>query len=92
VGPVLGLRRCAGAKTTAPAPAPMPTPTGPQPKMPSIAGDCNKYYLVKSGDSCYTIEAAQKVTLPQLLAWNNYAVYELVAEVLYLHWGLVGGF
>jgi hypothetical protein len=59
-----------GAKTTA-ATAPTPKPTGPQPQMPGIVGDCDKYYLVKSGDSCYTLETAQKVTLAQLLAWNK---------------------
>jgi len=27
--------------------------------------------MVRSGDSCYTIELAQGVTLAQLLSWNT---------------------
>jgi LysM repeat protein len=58
-----------GVKTTAATPT--PTPTGPQPQMPGIVSNCNKYYMVRSGDSCYTIELAQGVTLAQLLSWNT---------------------
>ncbi|KAL8746230.1 MAG: hypothetical protein Q9190_001717 [Brigantiaea leucoxantha] len=50
---------------------PTPTPTGPQPQQPGIVSNCNKYYLVKSGDSCYTIEQAQKVTAANFQKWNT---------------------
>jgi hypothetical protein len=39
--------------------------------MPGIVSNCNKWYLVQSGDSCYTIEQATGVTLADLLAWNT---------------------
>ncbi|KAL9589672.1 MAG: hypothetical protein Q9203_001545 [Teloschistes exilis] len=50
---------------------PTPTPKGPQPQQPGIVSNCNKYYLVKSGDSCYTIEQAQKVTAANFQKWNT---------------------
>ncbi len=49
---------------------PTPTPTGPQPQQPGIVSNCNKYYLVKSGDSCYTIQQTQAVTEVDFLRWN----------------------
>jgi len=57
-----------GAVTTSATPT--PTPTGPQPQMPSIVPNCNKYYLVGTDDNCSTIEPEEGVTLAQLLAWN----------------------
>ena len=50
---------------------PTPTPKGPQPQQPGIVSNCNKYYLVKSGDSCYTIEQAQSVSAANFLKWNT---------------------
>ncbi|KAI4204249.1 MAG: hypothetical protein LQ350_001229 [Teloschistes chrysophthalmus] len=50
---------------------PTPTPKGPQPQQPGIVSNCSKYYLVKSGDSCYTIEQAQKVTAANFQKWNT---------------------
>ena len=50
---------------------PTPTPKGPQPQQPGIVSNCNKYYLVKSGDSCYTIEQAQHVSAANFLKWNT---------------------
>ncbi|KAL8833430.1 MAG: hypothetical protein Q9170_004273 [Blastenia crenularia] len=50
---------------------PTPTPNGPQPQQPGIVSNCNKYYLVKSGDSCYTIEQAQAVTAANFQKWNT---------------------
>ncbi|KAI4193919.1 MAG: hypothetical protein LQ350_008079 [Teloschistes chrysophthalmus] len=50
---------------------PTPTPKGPQPQQPGIVSNCNKYYLVKSGDSCYTIEQSQSVSAPNFQKWNT---------------------
>ncbi|KAL8758634.1 MAG: hypothetical protein Q9184_003869 [Pyrenodesmia sp. 2 TL-2023] len=50
--------------------APTPTPKGPQPQQPGIVANCNKYYLVNSGDSCYTIQQTQMVTSTNFLSWN----------------------
>ncbi|WEW59001.1 hypothetical protein PRK78_004469 [Emydomyces testavorans] len=58
-----------GATTVVPSPT--PTPTGPQPQMPGIVENCKKFYLVKSGDSCYTIGMATGVSLSQLRMWNK---------------------
>ncbi|KAI4125114.1 MAG: hypothetical protein LQ338_004442 [Usnochroma carphineum] len=48
-----------------------PTPNGPQPQQPGIISNCSKFYLVKSGDSCYTIEQAQKVSAANFQEWNT---------------------
>ncbi|KAL8913520.1 MAG: hypothetical protein Q9171_001708 [Xanthocarpia ochracea] len=56
--------------TTISAP-PTPTPNGPQPQQPGIVANCNKFYLVKSGDSCYTIQQAQSITAAEFFGWNT---------------------
>ncbi|KAH8649337.1 hypothetical protein BX600DRAFT_419503 [Xylariales sp. PMI_506] len=48
------------------------TGTSPSPQMPSIVSTCNKYYLVQSGDGCYSIEQTEGITLTQFLTWNPY--------------------
>ncbi|KAI8258752.1 LysM domain-containing protein [Colletotrichum sp. SAR11_239] len=55
-----------------------PTPTNPgngietpQPPQPSMVDNCNKFYLVKSGDSCAAIASSQGITLANFLAWNK---------------------
>lgn len=45
--------------------------TGPQPQMPGIVTNCKKFYKVKSGDSCYTINTAAGITLAQFRSWNK---------------------
>jgi LysM repeat protein len=49
-----------------------PTATGPSPQMPSITSSCKSYYQVASGDSCYSIEQAKKISSSQFLSWNKY--------------------
>ncbi|ORY65198.1 uncharacterized protein BCR38DRAFT_457414 [Pseudomassariella vexata] len=47
------------------------TPTGPSPTQEGIAKDCEKYYLVKSGDTCQKIADTYKTfTLNQFYSWN----------------------
>lgn len=58
-------------KTTSKTPTPSPTPKGPQPQQPGIVANCNKWYLVKSGDSCFTIEQAQAVSAANFQKWNT---------------------
>jgi LysM repeat protein len=57
-----------GATTTSP---PQPTPTGPEPQMPGIVSNCAKFYQVKSGDSCWSIDNAAGITLAQFRSWNT---------------------
>ncbi|KAI4089539.1 MAG: hypothetical protein LQ339_008532 [Xanthoria mediterranea] len=52
-------------------PSPTPTPKGPQSQQPGIVGNCYRYYKVASGDSCYTIEQAQKVSASNFQKWNT---------------------
>ncbi|KAK0625192.1 hypothetical protein B0T17DRAFT_265090 [Bombardia bombarda] len=40
------------------------------PTMSGIPCNCNKYYIVVSGDSCPTVEAQFGITHAQFLAWN----------------------
>ena len=40
--------------------------------MPSIVSNCKKCRLVKSGDTCDTIDKAQGISLSQFLKWNPY--------------------
>ncbi|KAH8703904.1 putative LysM domain protein [Talaromyces proteolyticus] len=46
------------------------TSTAPSPEMPSIVSNCKKFHLVKSGDTCATIEAASSITKAQFVSWN----------------------
>ncbi|KAG2016846.1 hypothetical protein GB937_006048 [Aspergillus fischeri] len=50
---------------------PQPTPTGPEPQMPGIVSNCAKFYQVKSGDSCWSIDNAAGITLAQFRSWNT---------------------
>lgn len=45
--------------------------TTPTPTQAGMAKDCNKFYLVVSGDSCYNIATAQGISLDNLYAWNS---------------------
>lgn len=60
--------------STTPPPASTTKPsngiTTPLPTQPTIVDNCDAFYLVKSGDTCDSIIAANRITLSQLLAWN----------------------
>ncbi|CDM32718.1 hypothetical protein DTO013E5_9416 [Penicillium roqueforti] len=45
--------------------------TGPQPQMPGIISSCQKFYKVKSGDSCYTILQESGTDLSNFRKWNT---------------------
>jgi LysM repeat protein len=52
-------------------------PTGngivtPTPVQPSMVPNCNNFYMVKPGDSCYNIAATNSISLDQFYAWNPY--------------------
>ncbi|KAE8372458.1 hypothetical protein BDV26DRAFT_274079 [Aspergillus bertholletiae] len=57
--------------TTTTSEPPDPTPTNPEPQMPGIISTCKKFYLVKSGDDCYSIDTAAGITLAQFRSWNT---------------------
>ncbi|KAK4215157.1 carbohydrate-binding module family 50 protein [Rhypophila decipiens] len=42
----------------------------PQPVQAGIAPNCQRYYLVRSGDSCWDISVAISVPLNTFLSWN----------------------
>ncbi|OOF91131.1 carbohydrate-binding module family 50 protein [Aspergillus carbonarius ITEM 5010] len=45
-----------------------PTPHGPT--MKGIAADCNRYYTVHQGDTCYAVEKTFRLTPKQFQQWN----------------------
>ncbi|GBF66700.1 LysM domain-containing protein [Trichophyton mentagrophytes] len=56
---------------------PMSTPTKPSngietplPTQPEIVNNCNKFYLVQSGDTCTTIVSKYGITLSDFTKWN----------------------
>ncbi|KAL8847058.1 MAG: hypothetical protein Q9221_007877 [Calogaya cf. arnoldii] len=51
--------------------SPTPPPQGPQPQQPGIVSNCNRYYKVVSGDSCYTIQQSQAITVANFHEWNT---------------------
>ncbi|CAG8893422.1 unnamed protein product [Penicillium egyptiacum] len=59
-----------GATTTS-APQPTPEPSGPTPKIPGIVSNCKRFYLIKDGDSCWSINTDAGITLVQFRAWNT---------------------
>lgn len=42
----------------------------PTPYEPGMVSNCNKFYLVRSGDTCATIASSQHVTVSQVESWN----------------------
>ncbi|KAK3338130.1 hypothetical protein B0H65DRAFT_512022 [Neurospora tetraspora] len=44
--------------------------TTPSPAQPFIVSNCDKFYLVKAGDTCDAITQSHGITLAQFLAWN----------------------
>jgi LysM repeat protein len=57
------------ARTTSATPS--PTTHGPQPQQSGIVSNCNKYYKVVSGDSCYNIEQSYHISSNQFFSWNK---------------------
>ena len=43
-------------------------PSGPT--QPNTVSNCNKWYTVKSGDSCFTVETEFKISHADFLKWN----------------------
>ncbi|KAJ5686461.1 hypothetical protein N7536_009080 [Penicillium majusculum] len=43
-----------------------------KPTQPGLAENCDKFYKVSDGDSCYNIEASAGITHSQFLKWNPY--------------------
>ncbi|ESZ90355.1 LysM domain-containing protein [Sclerotinia borealis F-4128] len=75
---LLGDYYCVGTTTspttkisTTTAAATSTTASGPQPEQSGIASNCNKYYLVGSGDNCAAIETNAGITPANFLAWNK---------------------
>ena len=44
------------------------TPSGPT--QPNFASSCNKWYTVKSGDSCFSVETEFNISHTDFLKWN----------------------
>ncbi|KAM7214751.1 hypothetical protein V8F06_009823 [Rhypophila decipiens] len=49
---------------------PTPTPSN-QPQMPGVAANCNRFYKIRSGDTCENIAQANGITFAQLRSWNT---------------------
>ncbi|KAH7382372.1 hypothetical protein DE146DRAFT_740009 [Phaeosphaeria sp. MPI-PUGE-AT-0046c] len=53
---------------------PKPTPTNgvntPSPIQTGMVTNCNKFYLVKSGDGCWDIATSNGITTDQFATWN----------------------
>ncbi|KAK4496423.1 hypothetical protein PRZ48_012403 [Zasmidium cellare] len=47
-----------------------PTSTAPEPTQSGLAANCDKYYLVASGDSCDQIETKYGISASQFSKWN----------------------
>ncbi|KAL7621625.1 hypothetical protein AAE478_008951 [Parahypoxylon ruwenzoriense] len=85
-GVAIGQRVCKGAPGGT-FPSPVATITAPEatgtgvyyttatPAYPTQSGtieDCGKYYLVGSGDNCYTVDVRFSITFEQLQEYNTY--------------------
>ncbi|OHW95300.1 LysM domain-containing protein [Colletotrichum incanum] len=44
--------------------------TTPTPIQPNMVGNCDRFYKVKSGDTCATIASSNGVTAQQITTWN----------------------
>lgn len=61
--------------TTKKSPSPTSTKAGngiqtPTPTQPQMVNNCDKFYFVKTGDTCQDIATQYRITLEQFLAWN----------------------
>lgn len=43
----------------------------PSPTMPGVVGNCQKYYLVASGDTCIAVESKYGISQAQIMQWNT---------------------
>ncbi|EZF28397.1 hypothetical protein H101_07917, partial [Trichophyton interdigitale H6] len=43
----------------------------PAPQQPGMVEDCTKFYLVRPGDTCYTIASKYNITLTDFMQWNS---------------------
>ncbi|EGE06336.1 LysM domain-containing protein [Trichophyton equinum CBS 127.97] len=43
----------------------------PAPQQPGMVEDCTKFYLVRPGDTCYTIALKYNITLADFMKWNS---------------------
>jgi LysM repeat protein len=81
----VGYNVCVGiVGGSTPMPTPTPTPVKPtstsvgngvatpSPVQPSMVSNCNGFYLVKAGDGCFDIAAANGISTEQFYAWNPY--------------------
>ncbi|KAI6362067.1 hypothetical protein MCOR25_006302 [Pyricularia grisea] len=46
-------------------------PTKPEPQMPGVVENCQEFYQVKAGDSCWSIYTEAGITYEQLRSWNK---------------------
>lgn len=44
--------------------------TPPGPTQPGVPSNCNRWHVVKKGDSCATLESKYSISHPQFLTWN----------------------
>jgi hypothetical protein len=71
----LGYAYCVGvssATTTTPTvtSTPTATPTPPADTHPGQPANCNKWHVVKDGDTCPSVEALYMISADQFFAWN----------------------
>lgn len=59
-----------------------------EPTQPGLAENCDKFYKVSDGDSCYNIEASAGITHSQFLKWNPY-INESMFPHLHSHFFLL---
>jgi LysM repeat protein len=64
-----------GVPPTSTSTATTPTSTGngittPTPTQDGMVANCNKFYLVRSGDTCSSVASSNGITLDQFYAWN----------------------
>lgn len=57
-------------KTTTKAPSPTAEPSN-SPQMPGVAGNCDRFYKVSSGDSCDAIAQKNGISSAQFKSWNS---------------------
>ncbi|KAK3941414.1 hypothetical protein QBC46DRAFT_458301 [Diplogelasinospora grovesii] len=69
----VGITASSATPTTTPPPSSTSSGNGistPTPTQTGMVDNCNSFYDVVSGDSCYNIAAANNITLDNFYAWN----------------------